>query len=71
MPKVFVQHEPRYSHNGDVIGVSYRKHGHVIQDVIREYIHRDIHGNRTIRTASGDVWSVRVVNHPHYSFVTV
>ena len=69
--KVLVQHEPKYNGNGDVIGVAYRKHGHVVQDVHQEYIHRDEWGNRIIRTSSGDTWSVRPTNNPNYQFVTV
>lgn len=71
MARVFVQHEPRYNSNGDVIGVSFRKQGHVIQDVVREYIHKDVYGNRIVRTSSGDIWSVKPVTHAQYSFVTV
>lgn len=71
MPRVFVQHEPRHNHNGDVIGVAFRRGGHVVQDVHQEYIHRDNHGHRVIKSSSGDIWSVRPVNHPDYQFVTV
>jgi len=69
--KVFVQHEPRYDRNNDVIGVYKRRHGHVIQDVTQEYIHRDSFGRHVIRTSSGDTWSVMPVHNDKYQFVTV
>ena len=69
--RVFVQHEPRHNGNGDVTGVVFRKHGHVIQDVHQQYLHRDAHGFKVIKTSSGDTWSVRPVNHKDYQFVTV
>jgi len=69
--RVYVQHEPKYNHNGDVIGLAYRRSGHVVQDVHQEYLHKDVRGNKMVKSSSGDIWSVRRVNHPDYQFITV
>lgn len=71
MAKVLVQHAPRYNQKGDVIGVQFRKYGHVVQNVEHEYIHKDEYGNRIVRTSCGDTWSVKPVNHNDYQFKTV
>lgn len=70
MAKVLVQHETRYNGNGDAIGVARRQRGHAIQNVEVEYLHQ-LNGHRTVRTTSGDVWSVRPILHADYNFVTV
>ena len=71
MAKVFVQHEPRHDHSGNVIGIGARSSGHVVQDVVWEYRHKDKHGNKVVRTSSGDVWSVKPWNSPDYQYKTI
>lgn len=59
--KVLVRYETRYNKEG----LSYLVHGkRVIQEVVAHYL------SGKIKTRSGDVWTVKAVNHPDYQYIT-